>query len=191
MDCKLTFTKPRRFAGFTLVELMISMGIGGMVLAVVTALTFFSARSFAAMTNYADLSNQSRNALDRITSDVRGCKRIYETSSATHLVLKDHDNQILKYSFNRQTRILTRVKQHSNGTSTSEPVLTECDSFRYNMFSRNPVNGTYNQFPASSSTTCKLVQVNWTCSRKILGRKENTISVQTAKVVMRAQKARI
>jgi hypothetical protein len=31
----------------------------------------------------------------------------------------------------------------------------------------------------------KLVDVSWLCSRKILGRKVNTESVQTAKIVMR------
>lgn len=189
MDCKTTSIK-RKAAGFTLTEFLMATGIGGMILAVVASLTFFSAKSFAAMANYTDLSAESRDALDRITSDIRACKKVADSSNPLILVLSDADGRTLRYMYNSRARTLTRIQQTGPGTSVSEVILTECDNFKYNMFARNPVGGTYNQYPASSSTTCKLVQVNWTCSRQILGRKENTISVQTAKVVLRAQKSK-
>ena len=66
-------------------------------------------------------------------------------------------------------------------------LLTECDSLSFEIFQRNPIGGTYDQFPASSPATAKLINVTWTCSRKILGTAMNTENVQTAKIVIRKQ----
>ena len=56
------------------------------------------------------------------------------------------------------------------------------------MFQRNPIGGTFDQFTNTlTAATCKLVQVSWVCSRKILQGKVNTESVQTSKIVIRKQ----
>ena len=39
----------------------------------------------------------------------------------------------------------------------------------------------------TTATGAKLIKLNWTCSRTILGQAVNTESVQTAKIVMRKQ----
>jgi len=60
-------------------------------------------------------------------------------------------------------------------------LLTGCDYFCFNVFQRNPTNQFW--FPYDCSTNAymtKLVNVSWKCSRKILGAKVNTESVQTA-----------
>jgi hypothetical protein len=69
----------------------------------------------------------------------------------------------------------------------TEVLLTECDNLSFAIFQRNPINGTYNQYPTASPATTKLINVTWTCSRKILGNTMNTENVQTAKVVIRKQ----
>ncbi|MBI4659259.1 MAG: hypothetical protein HY735_10495, partial [Verrucomicrobia bacterium] len=55
------------------------------------------------------------------------------------------------------------------------------------IYQRNPIGGTYDQYPTGAASTCKLVQLRWICSRKILGVAKNTESVQSAKVVIRKQ----
>ena len=65
--------------------------------------------------------------------------------------------------------------------------MTECDYLRFAIFQRNPIGGTYDQYATASATNCKLVQLNWICSRTILGAKVNTESVQSAKIVIRRQ----
>ena len=57
----------------------------------------------------------------------------------------------------------------------------------FSLYQRNPINGTYDQYPTANPDTCKLVQLSWICSRNILGKKANTESVQSAKVVIRKQ----
>lgn len=187
MDCKTTSFNFERRRAFTLVEMLVSMGIGSIVLAIVTSLSFYSARSFAAIANYADLSAESRNALDRITSDIRGCKEFYAASTPTALYFRDGDGFSLRYEYRKGPRTLTRTKETATNRYV-EVVLTECDRFEYSTFSRNPAPN-YGLTVTSNANTTKLIQISWTCSRQILGKKENTESVQTAKIVLRAQKA--
>jgi hypothetical protein len=63
-------------------------------------------------------------------------------------------------------------------------VLKNCDTFSLSYYQRNPTNN-YGFVPTSSTSQIKLVSVSWRCSRKVLGVKLNTESVQTASVVMR------
>ncbi len=69
----------------TLVELMIATGLGTVVLSAVMALTIFSARSFAAVTNYVDLDVKSRAAADRMSQEIRQATNVL-TCNATQLI---------------------------------------------------------------------------------------------------------
>lgn len=169
--------------GFTIVETLVAIGVGSMLLLVVFSLSFYSSRSFAAMANYADLDAASRSALDRMTREIRGVNRL-TAFSTNQLTFEDSDFTALTYVYNPSARTLTR-----NKSGVSRVFLTECDSLLFSIFQRNPVGGTYDQYPIANNNPalCKLVQVNWTCSRKIFGQKVNTESVQTAKIVIRRQ----
>jgi hypothetical protein len=61
------------------------------------------------------------------------------------------------------------------------------DYLTFQIYQRNTVANTYDQFPTGSVGLCKLISVSWICSRTILGSKMNTESVQTAKIVIRKQ----
>lgn len=185
MDCKHTSTKriSRQAHAFTLVETLVAIGIGSMLLVVIFSLSFYSSRSFAAMANYANLDAASRNALDRMTREIRGVNRL-TVFSTNQLTFEDSSLNTLSYVYNPVQRTLVRTYM-----GVSQVLLTECDRLTFSIFQRNPVGGTYDQYPAANNNPalCKLVQVNWTCSRKIFGQKVNTESVQTAKIVIRKQ----
>jgi len=169
----------------TLVELMVATVLGGLVLAAVMALTFFSARSFAALTNYVDLDNFSRNALDTMSREIRQADRL--VSGDDHqLVFQHTDNgstNHVSYTYDPDTKQLVRRQLGV----TPKVLLQECDFLRFSIYQRNPINGTYDQYPTANPDTCKLVQLSWICSRNIFGKKANTESVQSAKVVIRKQ----
>ena len=57
-------------AAFTLVEVMVSSALGLMVVTVVAMLSFFSSRSFVAMTNYTDLNMASEVVLDKMSREI-------------------------------------------------------------------------------------------------------------------------
>ena len=105
----------------------------------------------------------------------------YTTNSASKtLTFQDSDGLPLSFSYNASTRMLIRTKN-----SINKVLLTECDVLDFGLYHRNPIGGTYDQFPAATVATCKLIQVSWTCSRQVFGAKKNTESVQTAKIVIR------
>lgn len=171
----------------TLVEVMVATALGGLVVAAVMALTFFSARSFAALTNYVDLDNSSRNALDTMSREIRQADRL--VSGDDHKLVFQHTDPTngsftVTYTYDPDTKQLVRRQQ---GVSEHKVLLQECDFLRFSLYQRNPINGTYDQYPTANPETCKLVQLSWICSRDILGKKANTESVQSAKVVIRKQ----
>jgi len=171
----------RRQSGFTLIEMMIAMGVGSLLLLVMASFSVWSSRSFAAMTNYVDLDSYSRNALDTMTRDIRQAGSL-DFFSPTNLTFIERDGQPLEFRYDPAKGTLTRVKH-----GFPSCLLTNCDTLKFNIFARNTTNETYDQFPRSENDakTTKVVQLDWTCSRTILGSKINTESVQTAKIVIR------
>lgn len=182
MVCKNISTSRRR-TGFTLIELMIAGAISSLVATALAALVIFSNRSFAAMMNYVDLDHRSRLALDTMARDIRQANRL-KACTDTSLTFEDSDGGELKFVYDAAAATLRRWK---NGVTASKPLLSECDSLLFTILQRNPVGGTYDQYPTASADTCKLVQLRWVCSRKIFGAKVNTESVQSAKIVIRKQ----
>ncbi|MBC8003476.1 MAG: prepilin-type N-terminal cleavage/methylation domain-containing protein [Opitutaceae bacterium] len=177
----------RRRPAFTLVEMLVSMGAGSVVMLAVCSTFFFFAKATISLSNYSDLDNASRNALDTITRDIRQMIQLDSYSSNATTIRLDllATNGTLALVYDRPSKRLTRVY----GTQ-STVLLQDCDSLNFALFQRNPMGGTYDQYPAATNnlaTTCKLIQMSWICSRKILGNTMNTESVQTAKIVIRKQ----
>jgi prepilin-type N-terminal cleavage/methylation domain-containing protein len=181
MVCKITSTKKRK--GFTLVELLVSLGIGGLALAALAALTFYTGRSFAALANYVDLDSYSRNALDQMSKEIRQTSRLLEYSP-TKLVFENWDLKKLSYVYDNSGRTLNR---YVDGVQDGPSLLKDCDYLNFSIYQRNPISGTYDQYPTATPATCKLVQLRWVCSRDLVTSKWNTESVQSAKIVIRKQ----
>ena len=195
--------------GMTLVEVMVSVALGALVLAMGSSLWLFGSRSFVAMSNYSDLGVKSRQALDLMSREIRQATRVTgfdNTGTAKWLAVTNNAlGTTVVYSWNAASRRLLRQEIRtytaSSGpsamaaSSTERPslvFLTECDRWDFELYQRAPQkDGTYLFFPATNSagaydlSICKLVNMTWKCSRTILGSKVNTESVQTAQVVLR------
>ena len=174
-----TNAKSRFRQGFTIVEVMVAAGISSLLMLVLASFTSFGAHSCAALANYADLETQSRLALDRMTQQIRQARGLI-SSSPSQLVFKDCDGTPLEFNYDASAKTLTRVK---NGVSTV--LLKGCDFFKFELFQRNPVQGSYDAYPMAIPGTCKLVQLTWVCSRTLVGARLNSESVQSAKIVIR------
>lgn len=176
----------RQRSAFTLVEMLVAMGIGGLIVGVVAGLTVYSARSFASLYNYVDLDEKSRTTLDRMTADIRQADSLQSISTSNDkIVLNYSGGNTIGYLWQTNTG---KVFRQVNGANDPPNALLEgCDWLEFSIYQRNPVGGTYDQYPTASPATCKLIQVSWTCSREILGSKINTESVQSAKIVIRSQ----
>jgi hypothetical protein len=169
-----------------LAEMLVGIGVAAMLFLAVTTFAMFCSRSFAALYNYVDLDDVNRVAIDRITRDVRQANRVsYFNSNGRSLTLEDGDaaRTAISYVYDPTSRTLTRTR----GTETSV-ILKECDSLAFWIGQRNTVLGGYDVFPvAMTLDTAKVINVKWVCSRSLFGQKENTESVQTARIVIRKQ----
>jgi hypothetical protein len=182
MECNATFTKRRSESGITIMETIVGLTIGALLLAGLAQLTFYTGRSFAALMNYIELDRYSRNALDQMVYKIRQADEL--TSYTTNrLVFSYQRTNQLVYAYSPDTKLLTE----SVGGVT-KTLLRGCDLLQFSIYQRNTASGTYDQFPATlTNNAAKLVQLNWTCSRTVLGARINTESVQSAKIVIRNQ----
>lgn len=181
-----------RLLAFTLTELLIAIGVGSLVLAVIAVLSLYGLRSFAALGNYVDLDNRSRSALDVMSREIRKATAIIgfqNTGNTRFLILTNSgDNTQVRYDWDASTGFLTATR---TGES-SRLLLSGCDRWEFTLQQRTPIANTTNLFyPATNSagtldiSLCKQISMTWKCTRQILGKKVNTESVQTAKVVLR------
>jgi Tfp pilus assembly protein PilW len=168
-------------SGFALAEAMVSMCIVVLILLALFAFSMFSTRSFATMYNYVDLDDANRVAMDTLTRDVRQAKCVIECAT-NKLILVDGNDLILGYVYDSNARTLRRTN-----VAGSKVYLKQCDRLNFQIGQRNTTNGGYGVYTAATPATAKVVNVSWLCSRTLFGRKENTESVQTARIVIRKQ----
>jgi hypothetical protein len=182
----------------TMAELLVAIGISGLVFVAVGTMIFFSGRSYAALANYVDLDNKSRQALDQMTKDIRQVNGLVSSATTTvsgqvitnQIVLAGTETNgtaytiTYTYSPTATNKPVTRVKSGGfyPGTNT---LLTGCSFLNFSMYNRVPQDASMNNFATTNAAECKIVQIDWICSRKIFHQSENTESVQSAKVVIR------
>src|SRR5688572_10100188 len=157
MECTATSTKRARRAAFTLVEYLVAIGVGGVLLAALMQVVFYTGRSFAALINYTELDRYSRNALDQMIYKIREADEL-KSFSDTRLVFSYWKTNELIYEYSPKARTLT---ESLNGSTKT--LLTGCDELSFAIYQRNTAAGTFDQFPATiTNSAVKLVQMSWT-----------------------------
>ena len=173
----------------TLPEVMIGLGVSSMVIVIAMAITFYSTRSFAAMTNYVELDRTSRNALDRITSDIRQADKL-TSFSTNQLVFQTTDpnsgaTNSLTFDYSPGNKTLSRTL---NGQTTV--LLKGCDLWQPKMYQRNTITNSFDQYMVEDTNRpdlCKSMVLTWSCSRTVPGSPVNTENIQSTKIVIRKQ----
>ncbi|HWQ93551.1 MAG TPA: hypothetical protein VN673_17945 [Clostridia bacterium] len=187
MKLDLSFLARRRggeHSGWSLVELLVTLGIASLVLMAVMQVSLFTARSFAAMGNYADLDRASRNALDLMSREIREGK--IQRVGYYRLGFTNKNGSYFAYRWNPGNKTVARLAGPSPSNITSSNLLLAgCDYFKFRVFLRNPTNQFWFPWEATGQEgNTKLVDLSWKCSRRVLSQ-YNTESVQTAKIVLR------
>jgi hypothetical protein len=172
----------------TLVETMVALGISGLLFSVVISFTVFTARSFAAIGNYNMINAESRQALDRMTRDIRQTDFLSSYTTNT-LVFQTTDpvsgNKFtLRYTYDPTAKTLARTL---NGKKTV--LLSNCTYYHVDLSQRNPSETSGGDLISLIQTNrpdlVKAVDLSWICSRSILDQTDNTEDVQSARVVIR------
>ena len=176
--------------GFTMVEMLVSVGLGTLLLSGVMILYINGIRSFVAMGNYQNLDAKSCNTLDVLSREIRNSTVLLSYVPSQSLTLSNASARnglgqinVIKYDPTARTLVLKRTAQ-SDLTN-----LTECDRWSFAIYNRKPDTNSFSTnivfFAATNATDCKLINMSWKCSRTVLGAKLNTESVQTAQIVLR------
>ncbi len=180
MVCNTTSSETRRVRGFTFVELLIAASIASVLLGSTASLLLYTARSFRGISNYVDMSAESRQALDRMSHEIRRSRRLIDFS--TNSFTLEFQGQPLEFKYNPEKRTVTR--RHQNVTTT---LLTGCDEFLATVYQRNTVAGTFDQYPVATARTAKIIELSWICTRSIIDVTSNTETVHSSKIVLRNQ----
>lgn len=191
MNLPTNHSKCRRLAaGFTLVEMMVAIGLTAVLLSSLMGLYVSGLLSFAAMGNYQNLEVKSYYALDTLSREIRNSNLVigYVTNQSLTLANSNARNgagqtNIITYDSTAQIVTLQR---------TGQPIMTNltgCDAWSFTLYTRAPDTNSFSTnivfTVATNASACKLIQMSWKCSRTILGSKLNTESVQTAQIVLR------
>jgi len=172
-------THSRKKSGVVLVDMLVGLAISGIVMATLMSVSLSSARSFATMTNYSEMSADSRLALDAMAQEIRNSKGVVDCTGDSITLIDSRTNQF-SFHFDEPTRTVVRA------ADGEERVLLEgCDTMDWQLFQRTPKAGSYEGYPASRPELCKLVQVTWVCSRTLFGKRLHTEMVQSARIVIR------
>lgn len=179
----------------TLVEMMISLGIGALVLAGVMGTGVFTSRSFVAIGNYCDMSASGRDSLGNISRDIRQADFLVGYTNNSTLVFQTTDPYsgspaTLTYTYDPVGQTVTRsLGLLGSSVVTNTVLLTNCTCFHFDLYQRNPslTNGgdLVPLIPTNQPDLVKAVDLTWTCSRAVLGITHDSENVAAARVVIR------
>jgi Tfp pilus assembly protein PilW len=167
-------------------ETLVATGLFGIASLALCSIYLFSLRGFASLANYADLDKINRTAMDSLSQEIRQARYV---SSATpnSISIINGDGVGVSYIFNTLNGKLIRTA--SDGSS--KVLLSDCRLLAFSLYQRNPINGTYDIYPAATnnfSQSVKAISLTWKASRQILGGITTSENIQTARVIIRKQR---
>jgi hypothetical protein len=179
-----------RRRGFTLVEYMFATSIGVLVLATALVLWGYGSKTSASLLGYVELSTSSKNALDRMSQQIRGALGV-ESCAPDKLVLVVpgktgiHQHK-MEYVYDPTNQSLRQIFRRNPGAGDSLTLLTGCTNFSFSIYKRVPMSNSFALYTNGWTTNmAKVVEVKWTCVRPITGDKMALENQVSAKIVMR------
>jgi prepilin-type N-terminal cleavage/methylation domain-containing protein len=115
-----------REAGFTLVELLVSMIIFGLLSTAILAFTFSSARTVTSSNNYNDINEEARVVLNRMTRELREAKTIVSATNPATVYAGSNS-----WAFNAIADSSVTFDTDFNGNGTIEPDAADPEEITY------------------------------------------------------------
>jgi type II secretory pathway pseudopilin PulG len=185
MYIKLT---PKARRAWTLVEMMVAVGIFSLCGLSLMGLYIFSVKSMASMYNYCVLDQYNRQAMDLLTREIRQAKSVlsYTTNSIT-VLSANYDGSpgpSVTYAFIPSSKKMVRTSTDGS----SKLLLNNCNLLSFQLFTRCPSNAVFGIFPVATGNwqqTVKVLQLTWKTSINLPH--VNSENIQTARIVIRKQ----
>jgi prepilin-type N-terminal cleavage/methylation domain-containing protein len=167
-------------SGFTLAELLISMGVSSVVMLGIMTLFLYSGRSYVMLSNYAQIQTSTLNAIDQMSKEIREAQEV-TSFTASDITLTTVTNTPVTFRYSSGNRTLSRIQ---NGHS--KLLLQDCDWVRFEVYQRTPIEGTFDYNDIADTNEAKVVAIHWKCSRMLPGSVVNSDGGQMARIVLRA-----
>ena len=172
----------RARAGFSLIEVMVSTTLAGVVLAGVMTAFLFLGRSGANVRNYSDMEAQARRGLEFFAEDVRQASAIV-WSSSTHVTLTVNSASVA-YVYSSSAGTFSRVDASSNRVLMSG-IAPGTFTFRaFNVVGNELPLATSADLAAAGSST-KQLQISLEASRTSQTVATATNTVLSARFILR------
>jgi hypothetical protein len=180
---------PKACRGWTLPEMMVAVGIFSLSGMALLGTYIYSVKSMASMYSYALLDAANRQAMDKLTSEIRQSKNVlaYTTNSITVLTAREDGTTVpVRYAFDGNRKRMLRISP----TEGTRILLENCSLLQFDLFTRCPSNSVFGSFPVAInnwSNTVKVLQLTWKTSIVQPTGIANSENVQTARIVIRKQ----
>ena len=177
---------------WTLLEMMVALGIFSICGLAMMSLYIFSSRSLVALANYATLDIYNRQAMDTLTREIREATVVTDYSTNADMasitvITGSTNSHTVTYLFTRTSKQLVR----NDATDGSHKVLlNNCSLLHFDLRQRNPVNGNFDVYPVATNDwqhTVKVIQLTWKTTIMLPNGVGNSENIQTARVVIRKQ----
>src|SRR5260221_2347623 len=116
--------------------------------------------------------------------DIRSAAQVV-ASATNYVVLTNSDTSGFSYVWSPSATTLTRNFTNASPRTVSQTILlTNCDFLTFKFYQRFPSSGS-NDLSFVETTTAsqiKLINVDWRCSRTVVGTTRSTPSGQTAQI---------
>lgn len=173
----------RSQGGFSVVELLVAMGISSMALAAVLSTVTFVARSSISTTDYADMDREARSGLETFARDVRMASDVvaFSTNAVTLQVVTASGTTNVNYTFVPQTKIFYRAY----GTSGQRALIKNIDRFQLSRYSIALDPDTGQPMEAANSLDTKQIQLELRSIRSGPAKAFASNNVVSARYVLR------
>jgi hypothetical protein len=161
--------------------MLVAGTIGLFLVATLVMVQLFANETFASLYSYVDLDNQSHVALDGMSKQIRQASAMTAFASNDITFTNSVLATTLRYTYDPNARTLTATTP-----TLTNVVLKGCNSLLFSIYQRNPIQSNFDQVVATNAAQCKLLQVQWSCSRSLYaGQTNETEAMQSAKIVIR------
>ena len=181
---------PRTRRAWTLVEMMVAVGIFSLVGMALMGTYIFSVKSMASMYSYSLLDQYNRQAMDQLTREIRQSKRVlaYTTNSITIQTAND-DGTTGPTLPTRSTRATRRCcAPPRTGPRGSFSTIAACSASNCSPAApATPCSAASRWRSTTGHNTVKVLQLTWKTSMMQPSDIANSENVQTARIVIRKQ----
>jgi len=153
----------------TLIEMMVSVGIGTVIIAAAMTLLIFSYNTFTSMANYDTMNYKCRNCVDVMTKDIRNSMTLssYVSNSAKQQLvfsnLPSSTPATFSYTYVPGSGTLTRSYNGQSGV-----LLSNITSMSFGFSQRNASNN-FTFISTTNPALAKLISFTWVVTKPGFG----------------------